>query len=501
MAEQASCDMQALTVHDRVRGVRMAQVIQPRICHDPGRVARRGPEPVEFVLGQRAVSSTGRKHPLPGSRLAEAIQQLPSRRAEQNVPRSRLGINECESIRLDLTPAQGGVISPGLHPVSRSRRTAATQTGFSLSAQAQGRAELRQIIRAQQPTARWSPVADDPLARVPRSFGPVAPRHGAVEHVAQYLMTAVRAARLSASVFVEEPGNVGTDDRADAEMAESGQDGAVEIAQGRFHRGRLPRRRAPFDVLSGELRQRRAGSGKGHRMAAPLFPRQERERGGPRLVGPHRFGLAARDASRLAVAAEEHPGPRAVRLDPQHEALQGRCRGLRIRVHVAGTRGRGASVKRARSVMVRLPAVEHVGESARHAIRGIEHGALGKVRIAEGGLDVGMAEQSSDHAQTLAPADRDRRVAVSQIVNAEWPQSRDRTDCVPMPCPTSAGPPPGDANTQGQLVRRDRAARMARAGDASQIVRGPVLLSGSTARSPCTCSHLSRNASDLRAPV
>ena len=49
---------------------------------------------------------------------------------------------------------------------------------------------------------------------------------------------------------------------------------------------------------------------------------------------------------------------------------------------------------------------------------------------------------------------------------------------------TVAGPPQGDANTQGQFVRRCRAVRTARAGDASQIVRGPVLLSGSTARSP-----------------
>ena len=39
-------------------------------------------------------------------------------------------------------------------------------------------------------------------------------------------------------------------------------------------------------------------------------------------------------------------------------------------------------------------------------------------------------------------------------------------------------------------MRRCRASRTARAGDASQIVRGPVLLSGNTARSPCTCSPL-----------
>ena len=52
------------------------------------------------------------------------------------------------------------------------------------------------------------------------------------------------------------------------------------------------------------------------------------------------------------------------------------------------------------------------------------------------------------------------------------------------PLSTVVGPPQGDSTTQGQLVRRCRAASTARAEEASQIVRGPVLLSGSTARSP-----------------
>ena len=34
MPEQASRDIQAFTVHNRVRGVRMAEVMQPRIGHD-----------------------------------------------------------------------------------------------------------------------------------------------------------------------------------------------------------------------------------------------------------------------------------------------------------------------------------------------------------------------------------------------------------------------------------------------------------------------------------
>ena len=48
------------------------------------------------------------------------------------------------------------------------------------------------------------------------------PHYGAVEHVAQYIMASIRAAPLSASVFVEEADDISANDRADAEMAESG---------------------------------------------------------------------------------------------------------------------------------------------------------------------------------------------------------------------------------------------------------------------------------------
>ena len=69
--------------------------------------------------------------------------------------------------------------------------------------------------------------------------------------------------------------------------------------------------------------------------------------------------------------------------------------------------------------------------------------------------NVGMAEQSGDDAQALAPADRDRRVRMSQIVNAQRRQSRRRADRVPFLVHRSQAPPQGDdANTQGQLVRR-----------------------------------------------
>ena len=80
----------------RVGGVRVAQVVQPRIRHDPRSIARTRPKPVDFVLGQRSVSPARRKHPLAGCGLGKIAQQLPRRLAEQNVPRPGLGVNESE---------------------------------------------------------------------------------------------------------------------------------------------------------------------------------------------------------------------------------------------------------------------------------------------------------------------------------------------------------------------------------------------------------------------
>ena len=260
--------MQALPVHDRVRGVRVAQVVKPRVRHDPGRVARPGPERPKVICTQRPVPLAARKHPLPGRCFGESVQQLPRRLAEQNVPRSGLRVNQGEPVGLDLAPPQAPYLS---RPAPRQKqahcRDADRVFAFAL---AQDRAELRQIVRAKQPNARRTPIADDTRARVPGGFGAMAPRDGAVEHGVQYVMTSIRPARLPAPVFVEEAGNIGPHHRADAEMAESGQDGAVEIAQGRLDRGRLPRRRAPLDVFRCELRQRRAGSGKGTGLPPPL---------------------------------------------------------------------------------------------------------------------------------------------------------------------------------------------------------------------------------------
>ena len=77
-------------------------------------------------------------------------------------------------------------ISPGLRPVRRSRRTRRDAYRVLGFAQAQDRALLRQIVRAEQPPARRSPVTDGFLARITGSFGRIAPRGSTVEHVAQY---------------------------------------------------------------------------------------------------------------------------------------------------------------------------------------------------------------------------------------------------------------------------------------------------------------------------
>ena len=38
MTEQASGDVKALAVHDRVGGMRVTKVVQPRVRHDPRRI-------------------------------------------------------------------------------------------------------------------------------------------------------------------------------------------------------------------------------------------------------------------------------------------------------------------------------------------------------------------------------------------------------------------------------------------------------------------------------
>ena len=135
----------------------------------------------------------------------------------------------------------------------------------------------------------------------------------------------------------------------DAQMAERGQDDAVEVAQSRRHHGRLPRPRA-LDVFGGELRQRRAGSRKGNGTPAALLAGEEGERGVPRLAGLHRVRLAECDPARFAIAPEaEHPGLHAVRLDAYGMK---RCRVVSWMAYsLSWGWTASASIRRARSVI------------------------------------------------------------------------------------------------------------------------------------------------------
>ena len=152
----------------------MTQVVEPHVRHDPGRIACLPPEPVEFVLGQRPVSTVAGKYSLPGSRIGEAIQQLPRRLAQQKVPRSDLRVNQDESVRLDLAPAQAAYLTrPASGEQDQPHRRDAERT-FGFEA-AQGRPELRQIVRSEKPPTRRAAVVDDAGARVsrrPRADGP-----------------------------------------------------------------------------------------------------------------------------------------------------------------------------------------------------------------------------------------------------------------------------------------------------------------------------------------
>ena len=320
MSEQASSDMRAFAIHDHAGSVRVPQVVMLPIRHGSGRVARLDPEPHKSSLlnGPLPLPPTPRDTPF-----SEPVPPLPRSLAEQNVHRSGLRVNQGEPVRLDFGPAQAAYLSrPASGQQEQPHRRDADRVFFL--ALAQDRAELCQIVRAEQPPARRTAIADDARARVAHSFGPMAPRDGAVEHVAQYVMTPIRAVRLAASAFVDEAGNVGTQQRSDAQMAERRQDGTVGVAQCCLDRGRLPRGRAPLDEFGGELRQRRAGSGKGHRTPAALLAHEEGERGDACLVGLHRVRLTECDLARLTVAPEAaHPGSLAVDLDPEHEAMQG----------------------------------------------------------------------------------------------------------------------------------------------------------------------------------
>ena len=173
--------MQAFAVHDRVRGVRTHGAGGVR--NDPRRAARPGPEHPEVIRTQRPVSPVALKHPLPGYILNEAMQQLPRRLGKQNVPRSRLRVNQGQVVGLEFASAQAANLPrPASGQQDQPHRCNTDRVvPFALT---QDSAEPRQIVCTEQPPARPTTVADDALARVTGGFGAMAPRNGAVEHVA-----------------------------------------------------------------------------------------------------------------------------------------------------------------------------------------------------------------------------------------------------------------------------------------------------------------------------
>ena len=158
MTRQASGNMQAFSVHDGVRGVRMVQVVRLRIRHDPDRVAHVDSEHPQVVRTQRPVFLSVRKHPLPGRDFGEGVQQLPRRLAEQKVPRSSLRIGQRRAVGLELAPAQASYFA---RPASRQQDEAHRRDANRIFV------FLIAYYRAEQTPARRTAIAYDAGARFP----------------------------------------------------------------------------------------------------------------------------------------------------------------------------------------------------------------------------------------------------------------------------------------------------------------------------------------------
>ena len=104
----------------------MTDVMKPRIRHDPGRVARLGPEPPQVICPRRFVSALAGKHPLTRRRIGDVVQHLPRGLAEQNVPRPGLRVNQGQAVGFDLAPAQAAYLprpTPGQQEQAHRRNT------------------------------------------------------------------------------------------------------------------------------------------------------------------------------------------------------------------------------------------------------------------------------------------------------------------------------------------------------------------------------------------
>ena len=131
MPEQTTRDTQDFSVHHRVRGVRIAQVMQPCVRHHPGLAARALVQNVRRSFVHNGPFALSLETPTPRTlcRQDAPAASVPPRRAGRVSAPSSSPSGLGGRARLDTSAG----VSPSLHSVSRMRRTASTQTGLSFS--------------------------------------------------------------------------------------------------------------------------------------------------------------------------------------------------------------------------------------------------------------------------------------------------------------------------------------------------------------------------------
>ena len=106
VSKQATRHVQALTVHDRMGGVAVSQVVKPRILYQARLVAHPAPETIERPLAHVPFRCRARKHPFIRARLRQTVQQRPRGFTERDLPWTGLGLVEHEAVALHIAPPQ-----------------------------------------------------------------------------------------------------------------------------------------------------------------------------------------------------------------------------------------------------------------------------------------------------------------------------------------------------------------------------------------------------------
>ena len=127
-------------------------------------------------------------------------------------------------------------ISPGLHPVSRISRTAATSIGQSQALRRSTAPSRDRSFSPQQSTPRWAAIACDPCTGVAGGLGTMPPCDCAGEHVAQDVVRPVSPARTRAPIPVKPACHVGARDGIHAKGTKHRQDGTMQVTHGRLVR-------------------------------------------------------------------------------------------------------------------------------------------------------------------------------------------------------------------------------------------------------------------------